>query len=141
MWESLRKQFRNVGALIMEENGLLKWSCNDLAGGAPSSYVVTMTPGLKTVETILYVGKAGRGWRTRAKQHNGGLKRVHEGKVTKAGWVLQYRARSTWLSEGRQIIVWERAADSIGVFGEADYAHDAEERVLIKLLKPIENTL
>jgi hypothetical protein len=140
-WENLRNQFQLVGALEARNRRLI-WTANSETSKLACTYVVVMEPGLKGQRaTILYVGMAGNGWNARAAQHNGGLNRVFDRKVTGIKHWNRYQERLDWLETGHTIKVYQRTSDTIMLFGVQVTIQHAEETALIHCLNPEHNVL
>ena len=144
-WSNVKNAFgfKPVARLALNDDGCLQWHPeSDIieVEETPSTYVMVLNPGLDDeLETVLYVGMAGKGWAVRAKQHNGGLKRTHNGTETKTIWLEHFAKRKAWLQENRQIMVFERASQTYEVFGQQVSLQHAEEQALIKMLNPSQN--
>ena len=132
--------FQLVGQLNTNDDDCQFWHTDSLSHfgvDVPSTYVLVLVPGLDSeTETVVYVGMAGKGWTVRAGQHNAGLRRVKAGKESKPAWLDHWAKRKNWLREGRQILVYERAAQTMEMFGKRVSLQHAEEQALLKLFRP-----
>lgn len=96
-----------------------------------STYVIVAVPAADSEEPteVWYVGSAFYGWKKRHRQHNGGLNR----RTDRATEYLNH------LKGGGTFSVYERAAGRYSAFGDETWAQEAEEAILIALLKPKHN--
>lgn len=113
--------FQLVSMLTLSANEPMRLSrWRDCEGGvaplaAPSLYVFLDL----AADTVLYVGKAGKGWSARRPQHNGGYSRAHRGLTSAAhqGRIAELRHL---LECGAQVAVFERAVLSADVINEEE---------------------